>query len=820
MKIHFLLIALASSYLSLRTLSADDTPAPVNDLRKLMPLHGTVSLVPAKRWEDGLAAGNGTMGVMLAGDPRHDTILVNHCKLWLPAGSREVLPDAGGALADVRRVIDGKGYDAGQKFFLEKARASGWGGKLVWTDVFHPGFFLQIEQPQNGAISDYARVENFSTGEVWAQWRTADGEFSRRLFVSKSDNTIVTTTSGPRGKVSLKLTMLKPESNLIEPTVAHANGWITCHNVYVKGKGGYDAAVRVIADGGAQTMDGSSISITGANSVTLLMRLLPYRTPLPESQSWITDPKNPDFSGPRQPAARQSVQVASPKYDPRWMEEMKRDLQAMPNDYATLLKPHSAIWSKLFERISIDLNGAPGERAMSSEAILDKAQKEQKLSPALLERMYDAGRYIFMCTAGPQTPPCLYGIWTGTWKPEWSGDYTTDTNLQLDTEIAYSGNLAELMGGYFYLWNSFIPDFRRNAQSLYGCRGILIGSRHSNNGLALHWDKDWPGNQWTPGAAWIAHWYYDYYQYTGDLAFLKNTAIPWMKETALFWEDFLKGTEDASGHYTFRPSFSAENGSGDNTSQDIEITHELFTNIIEGCQKLGIEREGVARWKAILAKMPPLLINEQGQLKEWSNPKQGEKNNHRHLMHLYGAFESQQFSEEADPKLFEAAKVALANRVRESREEATHGFMHTGLAAAGLGEGDLAFARVEELAKRRSIYPSFLDGHFGGPRVPCVDGNGATPEIVDRMLMQSQIGLITLLPALPAALPNGKVKGLRARGGYQVDLEWKDGKLVTATIRNINGTDCKVRCGGKMANLRLSPGQALKVNASLQVIPI
>jgi hypothetical protein len=376
--------------------------------------------------------------------------------------------------------------------------------------------------------------------------------------------------------------------------------------------------------------------------------------------------------------------------------------------------------------------------------------------------------------------------------------------------------MAESMAGYFHLLDALKPDLETNAHNLYGCRGILTGSRISNNGLSLHWDEGWPGNLWTPGAPWIAHWYYDYYQYTGDRAFLRDRAIPFMKDCALFYEDFLKGTEDANGHYQFRPSFSAENGWGDNSSQDIEIAQELLTNLITGCETLGIEQDGVARWKALLAKLPPLLINSQGQLKEWSNPTQGEQNNHRHLMHLYGAFESEMFSEEADPRIFAAARVALINRVNASTEDAAHGFMHTGLAAAGLGMGNLAYARVEQLAKRRSIYPSMIDGHLGGPGTLCDDGNGATPEIVARMLYQSQIGRLALLPALPDALPHGNISGVRARGAITIDrLAWDTaaGSLSVSLTPDLSQT----------VTIVLPPGVTIRgvtVNGKPQVVSV
>jgi len=253
------------------------------------------------------------------------------------------------------------------------------------------------------------------------------------------------------------------------------------------------------------------------------------------------------------------------------------------------------------------------------------------------------------------------------------------------------------------------------------------------------WDDGWPGNLWTPGAPWIAHWYYDHYLYTGDKRFLKDRALPWMGQCALFHADFLKGTEDAGGHYTFRPSFSVENGWGDNAAQDIEIAHELLTNLIAGSETLRVNPEGVIRWKALLAKLPPLLVDRQGQLKEWANPAQGEHNDHRHLMHLYGAFESGQFSEEADPALFAAAL----------------------------------------LAKHRSIHPGLVDGHSGGPRTLCDDGNGATPESVNRVIVQSEPGRLELLPALPTALPHGTLSGTRACGAITVNRVTWDRKAGT-----------------------------------------
>lgn len=434
--------------------------------------------------------------------------------------------------------------------------------------------------------------------------------------MSRPDNVVALKLAAPKGKLTCSLTVPAVGNDKIKSTVVRAKGLITLHNVYVNGKGGYDCAVRVAVAGGTVACDGQSIQLANADAATLVMRAEPYK------------------AGETEPLAR-----------------LTQSLARLKMDYEVLLKPQAQAHGTIFNRVSLDLGGTPAERGLATEPLLDLTKKQNRLPAALLERMYDAGRYEFICAAGPDTPPNLFGIWTGTWQPAWSGDYTLDTNLQLDIESAFSGNMAECLAGYFKLMEEFVPDFQVNARKLYGCRGLLSGSRASNTGLHLHWGNGWPGQAWTPGASWLAHWFYDYYQYTGDRKFLRHRAVPYMKECALFWEDFVKGTEDANGKFHFSPSFSAENGFGDNASQDIAITRELLTNLIVACETLKIEADGVTRWKVMLAKLPPYLINEEGQLKEWSIPGKGEHNDHRHLMHLYGAFESQEFSEEADPKL-------------------------------------------------------------------------------------------------------------------------------------------------------------------------
>ena len=571
----------------------------------------------------------------------------------------------------------------------------------------------------------------------------------------------------------------KVGNDRIESHVVHARDLITLHNVYAKGKGGYDCAVRVAVAGGTVHCAGQSIRLLDADSATLVMRVEPYKAG-----------QTPALAGLTEALARITM------------------------DYDALLKPHARAHGEIFNRVTVDLGGTRVERGLPTESLLDLAKRENRLPAALLERMYDAGRYEFLCAAGPDTPPNLFGIWTGTWAPAWSGDYTLDTNLQLDIESAFSGNMAECMAGYFKLLEEFVPDFQTNARRLYGCRGIFSGCRASNTGLCLHWGNGWPGQAWTPGASWLAHWFYDYYLYTGDREFLHDHAVPYMKQCALFWEDFLRGTEDADGKFHFIPSFSAENGFGDNAAQDIAITRELLANLVAACETLNIEPDGVKRWKAMLAKLPPYLINDKGQLKEWAIPNRGEHNDHRHLMHLYGAFESQEFSEEADPRMFRAARVALNNRLREARETATHGRMHMGLAAATLGMGNEAYSRLRLMATDRSMYASMITAHNDGPSILCDDGNGSIPEMVNRLAIQSKPGRLLLLPAIPDALPRGSICGTRARGQIVVNrIRWdmEAGTLTAVVTSPIEQVIDLVLPPGMVVERLTAGGKALPV---------
>ena len=281
-------------------------------------------------------------------------------------------------------------------------------------------------------------------------------------------------------------------------------------------------------------------------------------------------------------------------------------LAELPNSFDALLKPHAKAHGEIFLRTSIDLGGGE-DRNEPAEKLWERSHNGD-LSPALLEKIFDSGRYAILSSCG-DWPPKLQGVWAGTWGPPWSSDYTLNGNVQTAIASLLNGNMPECLHSFFDYLEWLVPHCKINARRLYGCRGIFLASRTSTHGLQNHFDATWPMTFWTTGAAWCSQFFHDYYLYTGDREFLA-------KARAAVYEGLgavLRGFPDRGRkrQVFFSPSYSPENNPSNNPSQacvnatmDIAIVKELLTNLIAACEELGVEPDGVARWKAMLAKMP------------------------------------------------------------------------------------------------------------------------------------------------------------------------------------------------------------------------
>jgi hypothetical protein len=420
--------------------------------------------------------------------------------------------------------------------------------------------------------------------------------------------------------------------------------------------------------------------------------------------------------------------------------------------------------------VTLDLGGGP-DLARTSEELLDKAKNDNCLPPALMEKMYDAGRYMFICSAG-ELLPNLQGIWSGSWAPAWSGDFTLDTNVQAAMASALSANLPELMEGYFRHMESFYPEWRLNAKRIYGCRGFFSNARASNTCLLLHWGG-WQGVFWTAGAGWLASFFSDYYMYTGDREFLEKRLVPLLREIALFYEDFLAGTEK-DGKCEFIPSYNPETGCGISATMDIAVAREVLTNLVAACKELGVESDNVPRWETLLAKLPPYPVNDKGELAEW--PGGGVSPKHRHHSQLYPCFQSMDMLFYTSPDFRRAAQATVRAKIEGSDgggEQSSFGRVQCGVAAAFLGMAEEAHSRLKVMAVKRSMNPSLITSHEPNAGILNADGNGGIPQVVNTMLVLSKPGCMDILPALPAEWPTGSIEGILARGQIKINrLTW------------------------------------------------
>jgi len=770
------------------------------------PAHGVRSVIPAKKWEDAFVTGNGRMGALLFCDPVNDTLVANHCRLFLPQGSREIVPDLAQYTEQLRQIYQDKGPSDAESFILKKAREQGFPG-IIFTDPFHPGLFVNVQQPAVGVVRDYQRTENFENGEVTVRWSDDRGSFERRLFVSRTDNLIVFNQTGP---APCELSFPPIGQPLIESQQETTPDWVTYHNIYKKGKGGYDAAVRIVRK-------------NEGRDVTLLIRIAPWKTPLPKNQSeaWACAPENPDFKTPGRftpapPLADSSVVAYLAADDARaLLPQLKASLVSVSPDYPALFAPHAQAHAALFNRVSFDLDGGT-ERSTPIEELLQRAQKEKRLPPALMEKMYDAGRYMLICCAG-ELAPNLQGIWTGGWSPRWSGDFTLDANVNCAMASACSANLPELMEGYFRLMESFYPEWRLNARRMYGCGGFLTNARASNTSLMLHWGS-WPGNFWMSGCGWLASFFQEYADYTGDRQFLAQRVVPLLEETAAFYQDFLSET-NSDGSVKFIPSYNPETGCGIDATMDIAVAREVLVNLIADCRKLNIESDNLPKWETLLGKLPqypPKSVNFMTELGEW--PDGGVSPFHRHCSQLYPCFQSFDPIFETDGKLRQAAKGTVRAKIvgTDNGEKTSFSRVQCGLAAAWLGMPEEAHDRIKACATLRSMEPSMITSHDPYGQIFNTDGNGGIPQIVATMLIKkNHLGELELLQALPTEWPQGSIKGLRAPGGFEVSLEWAGGKLQHAQIKSLIGSPLKLKYGKQTADFDTKSGQIITLNDQL-----
>ena len=797
---------------------------------------------PAQAWLEALPVGNGRLGAMVFGGTATERLALNEDTFWSGGPPDMANPEARAHLDDVRRLIrEGRHVEA-----QAEAEAHLF-GRPKRMQAYMPLGDLLLAFEGHTDVGDYRRELDLDAGIARVAYRCNGTRYTREVFASAPHQVLVVRMEADRpGGLTLTAAPTSPYPSVLAATEAGAGdpagGGVTTavrrfgHWADIdpnperprrRVRGEYDGLglefrmhLQALAEGGTVAATPDGLTVRGADRVTLLL------------------------------AAATNYGGADP--DAR----CRADLAAAGRlPYAPLRDAHVADHRGLFRRVSLDLGPPPpgdppptdappptappaGERPAGGPPTAPpppiappggvppptapptdlrvQALRDGATDPHLAALFFQYGRYLLVASSRPGTQPAnLQGIWNEDIEPAWGSKWTININTEMNYWPAEVCNLAECHEPLFELIDSMRPSGRRTAEVHYGCRGFVA---HHNTDL---WRSTTPvdgagSGMWPTGAAWLCLHLWEHYRFGGDRAFLER-AYPIMKEAALFLLDALQ--DDGAGHLVTSPSISPENrflaaDGGRATvcagpTMDTQIARDLFTGTITAAETLGVDpacREALAQARERL--LPPRL-GRHGGLQEWAQDFQEADPGHRHVSHLYGLYPSDQITRRGTPEWAQAARTSLERRL-------AHGGGHTGWSRAWtinlwarLGEGDLAHEHYLALLGGQTA-PNLMDLH--PPRIFQIDGNLGAAAGVAEMLLQSHAREIQLLPALPAAWPDGGVRGLRARGGVEVDMQWQGGRLRRARIQAAIGGQIPLRCptGQTLTTARDANGQSVQ----------
>ncbi|MDR1221685.1 MAG: glycoside hydrolase family 95 protein [Tannerella sp.] len=742
-------------------------------------------------WLKALPLGNGSLGAMVFGDVNRERIQLNEESMWSGSYDDNDNPDAFEAQAEIRRLLfDGKYREATElanRTQVCRGAGSGHGnGAKVPFGSFQTLGDLWIDNGTQAAYEDYYRELDLDDAVVRVRYRQDGVNYRRELFVSQPDQVLVMRfTADKPGQVSFTCGMNRPECF----STGTEGEQLVMSGALSDGKGGqgleYAVHLKAVNKNGTVRYRDSSLVVENADEVVLLL-----------SASTDYALKYPAYKGRN--------------YKALVNENIKK---AAAEKYDHLLTRHRNEYQSYFKRVRLDLTL---DEVVPVPTDVRLADFRKTLSDNhLVELFFQYGRYLLIASSRPGTLPAnLQGIWTNKLQTPWNGDYHTDINVQMNYWPAGTANLPEMHLPLFDLIESIAEPGRKTAAVQYHLDGWVV------HPITNVWGYTAPGEvaSWgmhTGAGAWICTHIAEHYAFTRDRAFLQRM-YPALRGSAEFYAGWLVENPE-TGKLVSGPAVSPENtfvapdGSHCQISMgpahDQQVIGQLFQDFLMASDELGIADEFVEKIKDSRERLAGPQVGSDGRLMEWAEEFPEAEPGHRHISHLFALHPGLQINREHTPELAEAAKRSLDFRIAS-------GGGHTGWSAAWLISQYARLHEAEQACKNiHAVLSKSASPNLFGQHPPFqMDANFGTTAGIAEMLVQSHEGNIRLLPALPARWPAGTVSGLKARGGYELDITWENGKLLSAVIHATRDGDVEVKYGDTKRLLSLKAGEKATIS--------
>lgn len=721
---------------------------------------------PATIWNEALPLGNGRLGAMVFGDPAVERLQLNEETIWAGSPNSNAHTKSIEALPKVRQLVFEGKFDEAQDLATRDIMSQTNDGMPYQT--FGSAY---ISFPGHQKYTNYYRDLDIANATAKVKYTVNGVEFTREILTSFSDQVIVVKLSASQpGQITANVFMNSP----IDKTVPSTEGnqiilsGIGTNFEGVKGKVKFQGRIEAKNKGGEVSASNGILIINKADEVTLYISIA---TNFKNYQDITED------------------EVAKSK---SFLEK------AISKDFETIKKAHVAYYQKFFNRVALDLGSNDAIKKPTNERIRDF---KNQFDPQLASLYFQFGRYLLISSSQPGGQPAnLQGIWNDMVTPPWDSKYTTNINAEMNYWPAEVTNLSEMHEPFIQMAKELSVTGAETAKTMYNANGWVL---HHNTDI---WRVTAPvdsaaSGMWMTGGAWVSQDLWERYLYTGDINYLKEI-YPVIKGAADFFLDFMM-TDPNTGYLVVVPSSSPENthagGTGKSTiasgtTMDNQLVFDLFSNVIKASKLVSPDENYTKKLSDALAKMPPMKVGKHSQLQEWQDDWDNPKDNHRHVSHLYGLFPSNQISPIKTPELFEGAKQSLIYRTDESTGWSMGWKVNLW---ARLLDGNHAYKLIQDQLhlvtadqrKGGGTYPNMLDAHQPFQ----IDGNFGCTAGIAEMLMQSQEDAIHLLPALPTVWKDGSIKGLVTRGGFVIDMTWKNNKVSTLKVYSKLGGNCRLK---------------------------